>query len=199
MIWNSLFNYIVMARADKAFFINFNKELKGEKIQDSPIELIVAPHLYYADSIPSGCLIHAPNSQVLEEAKNVKDEAYDELCQQNIELSNEVAALKKENLELQNKLDASQSTYQGKSENVVSLESFIRFIEESSDEEEIKTIRNLGRAFFDGEAKMRINQAANNQLAKLKSPSTINNNFNSPVATMVAHTDEITLNMNSHE
>ena len=193
MIWNSLFNYIVMAKADKAFFINFHKELKGEKIQDSPIELIVAPHLYSADSIPSGCLIHAPNSQVLEEMKTVKDEAYDELCQQNIELSNEVAALKKENLELQNKLDASQSTNQGKSDNVVSLGAFIRFIDESFDEEEVKTIRNLGRAFFDGDAKDRINKAANKRLKDIKLPSTINNNFNKPVGTMVAYTDEITL------
>ena len=182
---------MMMARADKMFFINFRKEINRDNEPVSLLDTMIIPRVYAAGSEPKGCLIYA-SENIASQEKTSKEEAYDEICKQNIELSNEIAILKKANRELQNKLDAVQSTNQGKSDNVVSLESFIRFIEESSDEEEIKTIRNLGRAFFDGEAKMRINQAANNQLAKLKSPSTINNNFNSPVATMVAHTDEIT-------
>ena len=136
-----------MARADKTFFINFREEIKGEQTQDSPIKVVAVPHLYTADSIPSGCLIHASNSLVSEEIEKAKDEAYDELIQQNIELSNEVVALKRELLELQNTLDAIQSTNQGKSDNVVSLGAFIRFIDESFDEEEVKTIRNLEEHF----------------------------------------------------
>jgi len=158
-----------MARADKKFFINFRNEIKGENAKDSSIKLLATGCLYTPDAIPSGSLIHAPVIQ----SETAKDEAYDELCQQNIELSNEIAVLKKANNELQNKLDAIQSTNQGETKNIISFEAFVRCIEESFDDVEVKAAKNLGTLFFDGEAKKRIYNAANKRLAEIKASTNI--------------------------
>ena len=160
-----------MVRADKKFFINFRNEITGSKTEDSSTGLMAAGRLYTANSIPSGSLIHAPLIQT--ETEKAKDEAYNELCRQNIELSNEIAALKKVNNELQNKLDAIYSTNQGETENVISFEAFVRCIEESFDDVEVKAAKNLGTLFFDGEAKKRIYNAANKRLAEIKASTNI--------------------------
>lgn len=160
-----------MVRADKTFFINFRNEIVGEKVQESSTKLMAIGCFYTPDSISSGSLIRSPS--IPTESEKARDEAYDELCRQNVDLSNEISVLKKENHELQNKLDAIQSTNQGESENVISFEAFVRCIEESFDDVEVKAAKNLGTLFFDGEAKKRIYNAANKRLAEIKASTNI--------------------------
>lgn len=176
-----------MTKADKRYFRDLRKEIKNENKQNS-----IQVEIGYPKSFTIVLPKKVDDTSSIED-NDKSEEAYDELCRQNIKLTNEISLLKKQNSELQNKLESIQSTTKGEHEYAISLEAFIRYMNESFDEEEVKTIRNLGRALFDGEAKAQINKAANNQLAKMKMPATINNNFNKPVGTMVAHTDEITL------
>ena len=176
-----------MTKANKSFFKDLRKEINEGKKQNS-IQVKIGCSKNFIISSPKSV-----NDTLSIENNEKSEEAYDELCRQNIELTNEIALLKKQNSELQNKLEFIQSTTKGEPEYAISLEAFIRHMNESFDEEEVKAIRNLGRALFDGEAKAQINKVANDQLAKMKMATTINNNFNKPVGTMVAYTDEITL------
>lgn len=176
-----------MTKADKSFFCDLRKEIKGENKQNS-----IQVEIGYPNSFTLTLPKKVDDTSSAEDNEK-SEEAYDELCRQNIELTNEISLLKKQNNELQNKLEFIQSKTKGEPEYAISLEAFIRYMNESFDEEEVKTIRNLGRALFDGEAKAQINKAANDQLLKMKMPTTINNNFNKPVGTMVAYTDKITL------